>query len=79
MKATKKNFNIDYKVYTSIPKNATFKLLDMTYRKTQITEARLPSDSELASFECVRADRILYLIDLLQYFQTKVLPAIERP
>lgn len=76
--------NINYNAYTSIPKNATFKLRDMVYRRSQVLETSLPTETELGSFEYVPAARILYIIDLLQYFQSKhilegtVLPKTEK-
>ena len=70
-KNTKKELKkVEFKDYYSIPKNATFIQKNVSYKKNKILEKSLSMGEDkvsLASFEMVRADRLLFVIDLLQY------------
>jgi hypothetical protein len=66
--------NTNFKEYYSVPKNATFTLKDICYKKIKIIEDNLSptvNGTSLGSFEIVRADRVLFILDLLQYYTTR--------
>jgi hypothetical protein len=59
-----------FKEFYSIPKNATYELKNVSYRKTIILEASLDKDSSgdtMVSWERIRADRVLLVLDLLNF------------
>jgi len=69
MRVSKKLLKI-FKEFYLIPKNATHALKDLSYRKTIILEENLDKDdfkNSMVSWERIRADRVLFVLDLLSY------------
>jgi hypothetical protein len=57
-----------YKDYFAIPKDSDFQLKNVSYSKTNVTELNLDTSEEnkkMVSFERVKPERILAVLDLI--------------